>query len=156
MSVFSPMNTHFYFYNIMQNLQFLNQNWVIIFYDNSHKFITEIEANLIFDTKDKSIIIRGAYITIGAISKIISKNDFYQEYPKHKPVPSYPKLPPPLGVAGIVVSTKVRRQIESMIAGMKKYLEENSKGTSAPIELLKKMEARLTGLRQKVKIIEDV
>jgi hypothetical protein len=62
---------------------------VIIFHDSSRKMITEPQANLIFQAsagQNKSITTpQLGMITFSAIAKIISLNDFYEQYPDERP-----------------------------------------------------------------------
>lgn len=62
---------------------------VIIFHDGSKKFITEPQASLIFQVsagQTKSITTPNlGMITFSSIAKIISIDDFYEQYPEQRP-----------------------------------------------------------------------
>lgn len=74
----------------MTELSTESLNQVIVFHDKSHKFITTGQANLILQasvqTGSKVITTPNlGMITFSSIAKIISIDDFYTQYPEHRP-----------------------------------------------------------------------
>lgn len=71
------------------SLQTEVKNHVIIFIDKSKQYITEVQANAIMERSSniqfKNIQIDESLINFSSISKILTLEDFYQQYPEEKP-----------------------------------------------------------------------
>lgn len=62
---------------------------VIIFFDRGHKFITQQQEDQLFQlsagTTQKGIKIDGDYIAFSSIQRVVSRDEFYQQFPNKKP-----------------------------------------------------------------------
>jgi hypothetical protein len=114
---------------------------VIIFHDKSKKMITNTQAQIIFKesgTEKKSILIDGSLITFSSISKVLTLEEFYNEYPTEKPniVPEWKETATDYRPLSDVASGNPK-WLKGLIKGLKQYITENPESPKA-MEMLKK------------------
>lgn len=122
---------------------------VIVFNDGSSKFITREQEEMLFSpavVNYGSARIDGDYINLKSISRVISIEDYYSQFPAKRPAAEYSEFDHK--AFSEIRKGRVRKSaLESMIEGMKKYIaSDRYQGTSKPLELLKMMESRLLSL----------
>lgn len=100
------------------------KNYVIIFYDNSRKFITEKVALGLYNSgsKVKEFIVDRERISLASIAKILPLDSFYEQYPDQKPESVLPKFQ---GYSNLI-ELAPKRGLEQMIKGLKRYIDENA------------------------------
>lgn len=130
------------------------KNTVIIFHDGSRKFITNRQADIVISqstTAAKGIKIDGSFIAFSSISKILTLQEFYNEYPDERPPETQNKVfTTPAGdmLDRVISPLKLKQQriraFEQMIKGIKKYIDsDKNQGTGKPEILLAHMERKL-------------
>lgn len=133
---------------------------VIVFHDKSKKFIGEATYNAIFELSNTQnhLKIGDSYIAFSSIAKIISKSEFYSQYPKEIPQQAMPEYKDwsGQGIKGLIGNIKSVDALEQMMIGISRYIESTEKkpvmpnmkearwykGTNEPIELLEQMKKR--------------
>lgn len=133
-----------------QNITTEVKNRVILFIGGSTQFITEAQEQMIFSpqaTVAGGCKIDGNFLNLSSISRIIGRDEYYAQNPNKRPANEYQTFDGGFHESlGAIRRAEVHKKgLESMVVGMKKYIESNRyQGTQAPIELLKMMENKLT------------
>lgn len=130
---------------------------VIIFHDGSKKFINQKAYDQIWknvETGIEKIAMGGNIFHFASISKIISLEEYYNQYPDERPAPTMKDVGKIMAEKGIGLREIINREndtrhIESMIKGLKNYIASTPENplhtyggtafyqrTQAPLELL--------------------
>lgn len=130
------------------------KNQVIIFHDKSKKFVTKQQAEVVINqstTAAKGIKIDGSFIGFSSISKILSLQEFYNQYPDERPAPTAHQDFTGTGdilnriLTPIQINAKRIRAVDQLIKGLQKYINsDKNQGTKKPEALLAHMQERLT------------
>jgi len=132
------------------------RNMVIIFFDGSKRFITQPQAEQILNQSclpgiDGIHLDKTFYFKFSSISKILSLQEFYGQYPKEVPeelsesetLAEYRKIEKPNLTESQAKERQIRK-LEGLIRGVTDYINSTAyKGTGAPKELLKKFSLKL-------------
>lgn len=143
----------------------MNSTHVIIFHDKSKKFINQATYNAIWNMSlsgNEKLKIGENLIAFSAISKILTNDEYYAQYPEENRKKQEQKALEyknfnGLGFRGVIDLAKTTFALESMIKGMKQYLASTPekpvcpngvdkrwyKGGEEPKELLQLMENKL-------------
>lgn len=115
----------------MNQLEIRAPQSVIIFIDGSKKFVPTSQAEQIFklsSTAQKTFILSGGMYNFSSISKILTENEFYQEYPEERPsISTYSELPNYESLEQRIYKYPEERRFEAisgMIKGLKQFIDE--------------------------------
>lgn len=119
---------------------------VIMFIGGGTQFITGGQETMIFSqqaTIAGGVRIDGNFLSLSSISRIISRDEYYNQHPEKRPPAEYKSFDHQ--EFGNIRNGLVHKEaLESMVRGMKGYIESDRyQGTQAPKDLLKMMENRL-------------
>lgn len=143
----------------------MNSTHVIIFHDKSKKFINQATYNAIWNMSlsgNEKLKIGENLIAFSAISKILTNDEYYAQYPEENRKKQEQKALEyknfdGLGIKGIINRTESASAIKQMIRGLKDYIASTPekpvcpngvdkrwyKGTNDPLEILEMMETKL-------------
>ena len=134
------------------NLQTQVKTNVIVFTDGSNKFITKEIADKIVkititpQLKVEGITIGNNYIKLTQIAKLLTTEEFYEQYPDKRSDPRLNYLGDNY-YQGDGKKLKYNRinALKGMIKGLQEYIDSRQyKGTDKPLELMKKIKLKLT------------
>lgn len=135
----------------MTQLTTENKTTVIMFFDGAKVFVTKQQADKIMQlsvTSAKGINLEGDYYSFGSISKIITTEEYYKQFPKKVPV-SYGKfteMPKAKSWSENKSKEKRIRMLEQMIKGITKFINNSKQNTKAR-KLKRQMETGLELIR---------
>jgi len=129
---------------------------VIVFYDKSLLQINQEQADYLFKlstTGVKGLKLNNQYYTFNSISKILSLEEYYKQYPNKRPTTykDFPELPKSETWSESKQKEKQAKRLEQMIIGITKYVNENTFNLTAK-KLKEKMEHRLELVKKGIKI----
>lgn len=107
-----------------------------MFFDGARLFVTKLQADKIMQlssTTAKGINIDGDYYSFGSISKILTTEEYYKQFPKKVPV-SYGEFPEMLPKVKLSITEHQQKRInrmEQMIKGISKYIRFNPSSKNA-------------------------
>jgi len=102
---------------------------IIIFNDGSKKMITENQFNAITQMSSgqkDSLVIDGSLIKFHSISKLLSMDEFYEQYPDQRPQ-QYDKNEEYISP----ITNASPKATKLMLKGLKQYCDENSNALKA-------------------------
>jgi hypothetical protein len=115
---------------------------VVVFMDGSTMDITEkaFEAIMSVDPETKAVNIKGQRIALSSISKILTRDEFYEQYPDRKPAQPMPTVDEAIGwdrlMAGDLpkyTPEKRERAKEGLMKGLQRFIDkENARGIPTP------------------------
>jgi len=119
---------------------------IILFHDHSRRLITEADSQIYFQGRRQgktAMIIDGGSYAFSSMAKVLSVQEFYEQYPAERPQKTAENKFPTLDEMINVAPNRIRA-LKGIIAGLKNYISgPEYQGTKKPIELLKVMEERL-------------
>lgn len=114
---------------------------VIIFHDKSQKFINQNQHNAIFKAHSnpnvKTIEIDRSMYFIASMSKILTLEEYYIEYPDKKPERKFENQF--TKYEGVEQMANSKNGLESLIRGLKKFIDESFVETPKAQEHLDRM-----------------
>lgn len=129
-------------------------NYFVCKKDGTKELVPEIIANAILEAKAPKIKWKSKLgyhmIDLSLISELLTEEEYYQKHPDNRPTQKYPELP--------VKKYNKQKQIsalESMIRGMRMYLEKNPGGEKAAA-LLENMQKTLIKTQNASEIIKEL
>lgn len=138
---------------------------VIIFFDGSRKYIPTAIADRMFaaDSEIKNVTFNGSLINLASISKILSLEEFYEQYPKEQPDKPLPTLSDILAEKDAYIPTdpirlaKKPTHIQSLMRGFKRSVKAQGHPINEQQQLLlDKMEKAYVKSEGKEKIEDDL
>jgi len=140
---------------LSQSLIEAENKYVIVFFDGSDKWVLEKTAFQIYDAMAEGVkffpLSQTDYITISSISKILSEEEYNQQYAKKLAKEEMVVCDRPIRDTYIAFDYKKienANHIQQMIKGVKKFVLEKTDCSTAK-ETLKRMENRLKYLENK-------
>lgn len=129
---------------------------VIIFHDGSKVFITDNQAESVIQMsggQSKGIKINGNYYTFSSISKIVSTQEYYNQYPDqvpdHRSEVFTETTQPYESVEQQLESHK--NQFKGVLKGLKQYIDEEITKGNKPLVAIKTYQEKLDKYKQKFK-----
>lgn len=136
----------------------VSEKSIIIFHDRSKKWISSKQAEAIYSmsgSTQKGVTIDGSFYTFSSISKILSVQDFYQQFPDERPeeTPEWKKED------HVSLSEQVNRTPESLsglLKGLKRYIDmELSKGNT-PKNAISLYDEKLKKYKERIEEREEL